>query len=476
MSELSRLVEGVLLPGFRGTTVPDWLARALDGGLAGVCVFAPNVSESFPTLTRDLHGRRPGFLVAADEEGGTVTRLEARTGSSWPGAAALGRLDDIDATEAVAAGIGRQCRAAGVDLALAPVADVNAEPDNPVIGLRSFGAAPEPVARHTAAFVRGLQGAGVAAAAKHYPGHGSTTVDSHTALPTVDADLATLRARDLPPFAAAIGAGARCVLTAHVRFPALDDAPATMSPTLLGLLRDELGFDGVVISDALDMHAIAHGVGRGPGAVAALAAGVDLLCTGNPAFPHAYDDEAGYREVRDAVLAAAAGGTLPRARLEEAHRRVVDLGAWIARQRPVAAPDLDQGAAVARLVLDVVGDVHVGRGVHVLDLTAGPGIAAGAHGPRLVTVLRDGDAAVTAAVVPDRDAVAAALDTGTGRPIVAIVDGPTSALEAVRASRPDAVAVHVGLPGAWVPAPPAITLWGDSRAQAVAAAALLERP
>jgi beta-N-acetylhexosaminidase len=471
MTDLSRLVEGVLLPGFSGTVVPDWLARAVDGGLAGVCVFAPNVSDTFPALTRDLHDRRPGFLIASDEEGGTVTRLESRAGSSWPGAAALGRLDDVDATEAVAAGIGRQCRAAGVDLALAPVADVNAEPDNPVIGLRSFGATPELVARHTAAFARGLQGVGVAAAAKHYPGHGSTTVDSHRALPTVDADLATLRTRDLPPFAAAIEAGVRCVLTAHVRFPALDDAPATMSPAVLGLLRNELGFDGVVISDALDMHAIARGVGRGPGAVAALAAGVDLLCTGNPAFPHAYDDEAGYREVRDAVVAAVLDGTLPRERLEQAQRRVVDLSAWIARQRPIAASDTDLGAAVARRVVDVVGDVRVGRGVHVLDLTAGPGIAAGDHGPRLVAALRERDPAVTTATVPDRDSVAAALAEGAGRPIVAVVDGPSPALRAVRASRPDTVVVHVGLPGDWSPEPPSLTLWGDSRAQAEAAAA-----
>jgi beta-N-acetylhexosaminidase len=470
---LERLVEGVLLPGFSGTTVPGWLARAADRGLAGVCVFAPNVSEAFPALTRGLHDRRPGFVIAADEEGGTVTRLEARTGSSWPSAAALGRLDDVDATGAVAAGIGRQCRAAGVDLALAPVADVNAEPDNPVIGLRSFGATPGLVARHTAAFVRGLQGVGVAAAAKHYPGHGSTTVDSHRALPTVDADLATLRSRDLPPFASAVEAGVRCVLTAHVRFPALDDAPATMSAAVLGLLRDELGFDGVVISDALDMHAIARGVGRGPGAVAALAAGVDLLCTGNPGFPHPYDDEAGYREVRDAVLAAAVDGTLQVARLEEAHRRVVDLGAWIAWQRPVAAPDTSVGAEIARRVIDVVGDVRVRRGVHVLDLTAGPGIAAGDHGPRLAAVLRERDAATTAVSVPDRDVVPAALAEAEGRPLVAIVDAHAPALDTIRAARPDAVVIHVGLPDGWVPAAPSMTLWGDGRAHAEAAADLL---
>src|SRR6201991_1124342 len=290
MSTDGRLVDAVLLPGFSGETVPDWLARAVDGGLAGVCVFSSNVGPEFTELSAALHDRRAGMLVASDEEGGAVTRLEHRDGSSWPGAVALGRLDDTGVTEAVAAGMGRQCRAAGVDLALAPVVDVNAEPGNPVIGIRSFGATAELVARHTAAFVRGLQGAGTAAAAKHFPAHGPPTVASPRALPVVAADLATLRVRDLPPFAAAVEAGVRSVLTAHVLFPALDDRPATMSAPLLGLLRHDLGFDGVVISDAVDMQAIAGTVGRGPGAVPALAARVALVCTVNPW--DAFDDGA----------------------------------------------------------------------------------------------------------------------------------------------------------------------------------------
>lgn len=466
-ASLERLVEGVLLPGFTGARTPDWLARAIDGGLAGVCVFSSNVDAGFPALTTELHARRTGFLIASDEEGGTVTRLEHAAGSSWPGAAALGRLDDLLATEAVAAGMGRQCREAGIDLALAPVADVNAEPDNPVIGIRSFGATPDLVARHTAAFVRGLQGAGVAAAAKHFPGHGSTTVDSHLALPVVDADLVTLHARDLPPFAAAIGAGVRSILTAHVLFPALDDAPATMSAALLGLLRTELGFDGVVISDALDMHAISRGIGRGPGAVAALAAGVDLLCTGNPGFPQRYDDELGYREVRDAVLAAVRDGTLAVSRLEQAQRRVTDLANWVAAQPAGTGPGRELGADVLRKALDVSGAIAVGRGAHVLDLTAGPGVAAGAHEPWLVAALRARDAGITSGPAGDPVPV--------GRPLVVLVDGPGPTLDAVRADRPDAVVVHVGLPGGWEPASPSVTLWGDGRVHAELAADLLEQ-
>jgi beta-N-acetylhexosaminidase len=473
-----QLVSAVLLPGFTGTAVPDWLARAIDDGLAGVCVFAGNVgppmsiprgaqaeraSPPFEALTAALHERRAGFLVASDEEGGTVTRLEHREGSSWPAASALGRLDDVAVTQAVAAAIGAQCRAAGVDLALAPVADVNSEPENPVIGVRSFGATPSRVARHTAAFVRGLQGAGTAGTAKHFPGHGATLVDSHRGLPVVDADVDTLRRRELPPFAAAVEAGVRCVLTAHVLFPALDDRPATMSPAVLGLLRRELGFTGVLISDAVDMAAIAATVGIGPGAVAAVAAGVDLVCIGNP--DNGYVDESGYREVRDALLAALADGTLPRERVAEAGQRVAELAAWVREAAPLPALPPPQGVTVAGRVAEVAGDVRVGPGALVLDLT-GANAAAGRLGePFVARALRRHDPTLTV----QRGGGA----PPAGRPVVLVVSGPSAAFDAARAARPDAVAVHVGTADGWRPAPPSVVLHGDGRVHADAAARLL---
>ena len=265
----------------------------------------------------------------SDEEGGDVTRLEAATGSSYPSHAALGALDDVDATRRVAAAMGRRLRDVGIDVALAPVVDVNADPENPVIGTRSFGATPDLVARHGAAFVRGLQGAGVVACAKHYPGHGSTHTDSHLALPTVADPVEVLLERDLAPFRAAVEAGVRCVMTAHVVFPAydpVDKVPATLSPVLLGLLRRELGFGGVVITDALDMKAISATVGHGEGAVRSLAAGADLLCIGNPGYPETYDadERLGCRGRRDRRSRRAAsarhrptrGGRGPRLRLD----------------------------------------------------------------------------------------------------------------------------------------------------------------
>ena len=160
------LVNSVLVPGLCGDALPAWIERAADDGPASVCWFSGD-------SLGELSSRRPDVLVLADEEGGNVTRLEAAQGSSWPGNAALGVVDDVAATERVAAGIAAMARRAGIDVVLAPVVDVNSEPDNPVIGVRSFGADSALVARHGAAFVRGVQSQGVAACAKHFPGHGA---------------------------------------------------------------------------------------------------------------------------------------------------------------------------------------------------------------------------------------------------------------------------------------------------------------
>ncbi|MEO6511419.1 MAG: glycoside hydrolase family 3 protein [Nocardioides sp.] len=374
MDNLRTLAHAAVVTGFVGTTVPDRLARRVDAGLGGVCLFGQNVEDEgqVTALAADLHGRGR-VLVMSDEEGGDVTRLEVRQGSSYPGHATLGALDDVEATHGVAAAMGRRLRAVGIDVALAPVVDVNADPENPVIGVRSFGATPDLVARHGAAFVRGLQGSGVAACAKHFPGHGSTHVDSHLALPTVDDPVEVLRERDIAPFAAVIEAGVRCIMTAHVVFPAYDDRPATLSPVLLELLRDDLGFDGVVITDALDMKAIADSVGHGEGAVRSIEAGADLICIGNPGFPENYDPDRQLGVVVDALVAAVESGRLPGERLERAAARVADLTAWLAKEPSGGASD--PGDVAARAVT-ARGDVRVER-PRILDLGGAVNIAAG---------------------------------------------------------------------------------------------------
>jgi len=331
---LERLAAGCLLASFPGPEAPRWILELLDdGGLAGVVLFAGNVS-SVPSLTERLHSVRPSALVAIDEEGGDVTRIEAAVGSSFPGNAALGAVDDESLTSEVAAGIGALLASVGVDLDLAPCVDVNSDPRNPVIGVRSFAADPEVVGRHGAAFVRGLQSAGVAACAKHFPGHGHTSVDSHLALPVVDADVGLLQARELVPFVAAISAGVAAIMTAHIVVPSLDAAvPATLSPAVLtGLLRETLGFRGAIVTDALDMAGVSSTRGIPRAAVAALAAGADLCCLGP------VPDEDAVAEVIATIAAAVRAGDLPESRLHDAATRTAAI------RRPPAPPDSGRSA------------------------------------------------------------------------------------------------------------------------------------
>lgn len=207
---------------------------------------------------------------------------------------------------------------------------MNSNPDNPIIGVRAFGAETDLVARHTAAYIEGLQAAGVAACTKHFPGHGDTNVDSHHAMPRIDVDLDTLHQRELVPFRAAIAAGSKSVMSAHILLPALDPArPATLSPRILtGLLREELGYDGLIVSDAVEMQAIAGTVGIERGSVLAIAAGADALCVGG-----GLADEGTVLRLRDALVKAVRDGELAEERLADAAARVRALAAWTQQAR-----------------------------------------------------------------------------------------------------------------------------------------------
>ncbi|NDZ80955.1 glycoside hydrolase family 3 protein, partial [Streptomyces sp. SID10853] len=335
--QLTRDALAVLQPGFAGTTAPDWLLRRIGEGLASVGLFGRNVTSApqVAALTARLRAERDDLLVAIDEEGGDVTRLEVRTGSSFPGNLALGAVDDPELTRAVARELGRRLAECGVNLNWAPSADVNSNPDNPVIGVRSFGADTALVARHTAAYVEGLQAAGVAACTKHFPGHGDTAVDSHHAMPRIDVDLATLHARELVPFRAAIAAGSKSVMSAHILLPALDrERPATLSPQILtGLLRRELGYEGLIVTDGMEMRAIASTYGIERGSVLAVAAGADAICVGG-----GLSDEGTVLRLRDALVAAVRAGELPEERLADAAARVRALAGWTRRARGASEP------------------------------------------------------------------------------------------------------------------------------------------
>ncbi|WP_422771016.1 glycoside hydrolase family 3 protein [Plantactinospora sp. WMMC1484] len=485
---IRRLALGTLLAAFPGTTPPGWALDLLAEGLAGHTLFGRNIDhpDQVAATTAALRQARPDVLIAIDEEGGDVTRLAHATGSPYPGNAALGRVHDVALTERVYHAIGNDLLAVGINVDLAPTVDVNTADDNPIIGTRAFGADPERVAAHAAAAVTGLQSAGVAACAKHFPGHGATIADSHLELPTVDVPVELLRRRDLPPFAAVIGAGARAIMTAHIRVPSLTgDAPATFSPAVLGeLLRGEYGFTGVVLTDALEMQgaAVAAG-GIGPGAVRALAAGADLLCIG------AQVDADLVELVVAEIVAALGDGRLGLARVEQAVQRTATLAAWTRAAAPVRAAGTDPGyvaaregsaeasRTAARRAIRVEGSID-GLGVPlVVQLFAASTIAEGrvpwGLGPHL-------NGTEQLRVVAAETDPAALRERAAGRPIVLVgrhlhrLPGGPELIEALAAGHPVTV-VEMGWPSAWRPAGVRafVTTYGASHANGRAAAEAL---
>jgi beta-N-acetylhexosaminidase len=480
-------IYGCLLARFDGTEPPDWLRRWLDRGLAGVLLFAGNITgpDQLRSLTARLREHNPNVLIAADEEGGIVTRVEAATGSSYPGNAALGAIDDPDLTRRVAVSIGAMLADGGVNLNLAPVADLDANPAGPVIGVRSFGADPIRVAAHTAAFVTGMQSSGVAACAKHFPGHGRAGADSHLELPVVHATLAELRDTDLLPFRSAVDAGVKSVLTAHVLFPAIDDVPATLSSRLLrGVLRDELGFDGVIVTDALGMAAIGDGADSAAGAVAALGAGADLLCL--PA------EEAAQRRARDALTAAIAAGELNGERVAEAETRISALASWAAS--PDRALDREQVldrehalelglAAAARALLTDGADVPLTYPPFVLDAGGRMSVQLEDQAASLLGVLRGMLPGTTGVRITGPDDLAGLeqrIAGAAGRPLLVVVrdahrqQWQRDLLRMTLGLRPDALVVGTGTTHDRDLAGRAyLGTRGASRASLVAAASLL---
>jgi beta-N-acetylhexosaminidase len=336
----------VLLPSFAGTSVPGDVLVLLEQGLGGLCLFGSNTADgpdAVAAYTASVRSVSPRAVVAVDEEGGDVTRLHVPDGSPVLGALALGVAGDLALTRAVGRAIGLELAAVGITLDLGPVADVNSNPDNPVIGTRSFGRSASEAAAHVAAWTRGLQSAGVAACAKHFPGHGDTAEDSHLALPVLNVDLSTLAARELVPFVAAIEAGTAAVMTSHVVVPALDPAlPATLSAPILGLLRDRLGFRGVIVSDALDMAGASASRGIPQAAVLSIAAGADLLCIG------ADNSVQQVRSIQAAIVDAVRTGRLAEQRLAEAAEAVARLPDSSARGRV----DPDDESQTNRMMAD----------------------------------------------------------------------------------------------------------------------------
>jgi beta-glucosidase-like glycosyl hydrolase len=466
---LERLVNATLLVPFPGAAAPRWVLEGLERGVSGVTLFAINGNvPSAGGLTALTAGLRESSeaLVSIDEEGGDVTRLAHETGSPYPGSAALGALDDTATTWRVHRSLGAELRGAGVNLDFAPSADVNTADDNPIIGTRAFGSDPELVARHITAAVSGLQEAGVAACAKHFPGHGATSQDSHLEVPALDVDLALLERREMVPFRAAIEAGVQSIMTAHIRVPALTGAtPATLSPAAInGLLRGTLGYDGVVVTDALDMRAASGAMGIPEAAVRALVAGADLLCLGSKEY------EDSVRAIREQIMAAVREGRLSAERLEESAARIAALRAWLAVPR-TAEVDRAVGLEAARRAIQVTGSLSTVTAPVIVELQAPSNIAVGpvpwGFGPWTPdTIPVDAEAA-------DPDEL---LSRATGRPLVIVVRDAhryaahRTLVTTLLTARPDAVLVEMGLP-VWRPEAAAyVATYGATRANARAAA------
>ena len=483
---LGRLADAVLIPPFPDGVAPDWIRDALGTSLAGVTLFGPNVQDrtQLGRLIATLRSAADEPVIAIDEEGGDVTRLSHQTGSDYPGNAALGAVDDVDLTRSVYAALGIDLAALGINLDLAPAVDVNTAADNPVIGTRSFGSDPALVARHASAAVAGLQSAGVAACAKHFPGHGSTSADSHLELATVDAPLRVLRARDLPPFEAAIAAGVRAIMPSHLRIPELTgDLPASLSRRAqTDLLRGELGFTGVIVSDGLEMRAVSDQYGIPEAAVQAVIAGTDLLCLGRD------QDHLSFLEVRAALVEAVRAGRLPGKRLEEAAARVADLRAWTAQARRASAGAAEYadaaaiGLAAARRAIAVEGSLPPLHRPLVIQLVPPSNLAVGAVpwglGPWLTDdSYREISTGKPAAELPEL--VTRLLAEADGRPLVVVVRDAhrhpvaAEAVSRLVAARPDAVVLEMGLP-VWRPAAGRyLASYGAARSNSRAAAEVL---
>lgn len=324
-SRLDANCAGLFCVGFHGTSPSAEVLALIRRGVYGVILFARNVesAEQVAQLSGALKraAGRP-LLVTVDQEGGRVARLRACHGfTELPAMRALGQAGGEATAFEVGALLGRELRAVGIDQDYAPVVDVDTNPMNPVIGDRSLGRDPARVGRLGAALSRGIQSSGVAACAKHFPGHGDTSQDSHTGLPRLPHSLERLEAVELLPFRALAAAGVASVMTAHVVFEALDPGrPATLSPKVMQLLRTWCGFDGPALSDDLEMAAVASHFQLEEAVPGALAAGVDgmLVC-------HRADVQ---NRAIDLAREAVERGTVSSVRLAEALARVARLLSW----------------------------------------------------------------------------------------------------------------------------------------------------
>jgi beta-N-acetylhexosaminidase len=480
-----RLAASCLLGSFEGTQPPPWLLRAVGDGLGGVLLFAQNVVDDaqVAALCAQLRDARADVVIAIDEEGGDVTRLDAAAGSETPCPIAFGYVDDASLTADAYATLGSRVRSLGIDLTLAPVADINSNPRNPIIGVRSFGTTPDLVARHVVAAIDGFHHGGISVCAKHFPGHGDTSDDTHIGGARSSASMDMLNQRELVPFASSIEAGVDAILTAHLVADALDDAPVSVSAIWTTHLRDAMGFDGVIITDALDMEALAEGrgiEGIADAAVRALQAGADFLCLGSNF------DEVMTNTVVDRVACALDDARLQRTHLDRSRRRIAML------HRPASTPasassSADSGAAQIVAERAIAVDGQLPHGPFAVVECRPPGTMACFNVSwGIANTLRERGWPATTISAADsiESACATAIDAAGDMPILVVVRDAcvhpwqSTVIAALVAARPDSVVVvELGWPG---PRPSGVVAHvvthGAARSSAHAAIHRLETP
>lgn len=362
---VEELVGRLLLPAFTGAEVPVERLEAIQP--AGFLFYPSNIpsTEVARAITRSLQEKVDyPLLFGIDQEGGPFTTYRVGEATVFPGNMALAATGDPALATEVARATGEELAYAGFNINFAPVVDVNINPDNPIIGIRSFSADAYTVSAFGLAYLEGLEQAGVAAAAKHFPGHGDTASDSHLDLPSVMGDMARLNEVELPPFKTMIEASVSAIMTAHVVFPAVDPAlPATLSePVLTGLLRNNLGFEGVVITDYMDMKAIADNYGPGEAAVMSVLAGADLVLLG-PDFET-------QQQVHEALREALRSGRLSETRVREAVARSQALASRYRPRWDGPVPDYAAHRALATEVATRGATLLWNEGVLPLDEAA----------------------------------------------------------------------------------------------------------
>jgi beta-glucosidase-like glycosyl hydrolase len=456
------------------TQQSDAIDAALERGVGGFSIFGGE-AEAVAELTASLRARSSHpILIASDLERGAGQQFRGAT--PLPPLAAIGSLDDIDTTRRAASLTAREALALGVNWIYAPVADVDLEPRNPIIGSRAFGTSPDMVARHVTAWIRGCHDEGAICCAKHFPGHGRTIDDSHATLPRVDVSRDELDEADLKPFFAATRAGVDSVMTAHVSFPALDQSgtAATLSQPIVGtLLRRELGFSGLVVTDALIMEGVLEaGAGEAGAAVAAVAAGCDALL-----YPRDLEGVA-------KALEGAIGRTLSEIRVADAIERVNAIAARTPTQRDTAyGTEADREWAIevgARSIVPIRGEPQLPRSFDLLtvdDDLGGPFPAPARD--RFVRALGDAgfDVHEVDRVNGRRGLVVALycdIRAWKGRP--GLSESARSRIEDVVADRPNALIVFFGHPrlASDVPGETVLAAWGGEGIMQEAAARWLE--